>query len=106
MDRNLNNYPIDAKERVEQALEVAESSEHCLKGWADKERNKDGCCCCNCVHQKPINGHPWNQALLVKTPCAAIVGWGCQPPDLSPMITFFQSPHGMCEMYSRTPYGN
>ena len=106
MDRNLENYTSDAKEHAAEALTLAGSADHCLKGWHDEEHNKDGCCCCNCVHQKPINGHPWNQALLVKTRITEIVGWGCQPPDLSPMITFFQNPHGMCEMYSRSPNGN
>lgn len=104
MDRNLENYPKDARELVEEALVLAGSAEHCLKGWHDEEHNKDGCCCCNCVYQKPINGHPWNRALPVKTRITQIVGYGCNPPDLHPFITFFESSHGMCEMYARRKF--
>ena len=106
MDRNLNHYPFEDRERVSLALVKAESQDYCLKGWADKESNRDGCCCCNCVHQRPITGHPWNRAVLVKTAVSNVVGWGCASPDLAPHITFFENPHGMCEMYSRKPYGH
>ena len=105
MDRNLENYPEDARERVEKALVLAESADHCFKGWHDEDHNKDGCCCCcNCVYQKPINGHPWNRTLFNETRITTIVGYGCNPPDLHPFITFFESPHGMCEMYARRKF--
>ncbi len=106
MDRDLSHYPEEDRERVSELLVKAESQDSCLKGWASSEHNKDGCCCCNCIYQKPINGHPWNQALLVKTRISHVVGWGCNPPDLAPNITFFESSHGMCEMYMRKPIGN
>ena len=106
MDRNLEHYPEEDRERVAEALVKANSQDMCLKGWADSQHNKDGCCCCNCVHQMPITAHPWNRSLLVRGRISEIVGWGCATPDLKPFITFFENPHGMCEMYSRKPNGN
>lgn len=106
MDRDLNHYLFEDRERISKILVKAESQDYCLKGWADKEHNRNGCCCCNCVHQRPINGHPWNRGIVVKSRVSEIIGWGCASSDLAPNITFFESPHGMCEMYSRKPYGN
>ena len=106
MNRDLSGYHKDDRETVEQVLAIAESEDFCLKGWGDEQRNKDGCCCCNCVYQFPINGHPWNRHDLVRTPVTHIVGWGCMAPDLMPFITFFDRSHGMCEMYSRKTYGH
>ena len=105
MDRDLSSYHKEDQDHVSQALALAESQEHCFRGWPSEEHNKDGCCCCNCVHQKPINAHPWNRANLVRGSVTQIVGWGCNPPDLAPFITFFENPHGMCEMYSRKKHG-
>lgn len=100
MDRRLVVREED-REHIEKLLKLAESEEQCLKGWGPIEDNYDGCCCCNCIYQQPINGHPWNKNTLVKTMISQVVGWGCNPPDLNPNITFFETPHGMCEMYSR-----
>lgn len=101
MDRNIENYS-DKTDALD-ALTIAESSEYCLKGWADKEHNRDGCCCCNCIHQQPIVGHPWNQRLMTKTSISTIIGWGCVTPELYPEIVMFDNSHGMCEMYMRKP---
>lgn len=106
MDRNLNRYPFEDRERISLALVKAESQDYCLKGWADKESNRNGNCCCNCIHQRPITGHPWNKTYPLKSAVSNVIGWGCACPDLSPHITFFENPHGMCEMFSRKPYGD
>ncbi len=106
MNRNMERYPFEDRERISDALITAESQDYCLKGWGDKEHNQDGCCCCNCAHQKPITGHPWNRSFLVKSTISRVVGFGCAAPDFAPHIVFFEKPHGMCEMYSREPYGD
>lgn len=105
MDRELPakmQHPADAA-RMEEALTQAGSTDHCLKGWADIERNVDGCCCCNCIYQRPIVGHPWNANVLTKRPMSQIIGWACASPDFYPFITFFDGSHGMCELYTRKP---
>lgn len=106
MDRNIDHYSEEDREFISEVLSKAESAEFCLKGWADEKHNRDGSCCCNCAFQRPINGHPWNKDPLVKTAVSQIVGWGCVSPDLHPFITFSDRSHGMCEMYSRKPYGD
>lgn len=100
MDRRLIQCGED-RAHIEEMLKLAESEEYCLKGWGDKEHNRDGCCCCNCIYQRPINSHPWNQKVLTRGPMSNVIGWACASEDLHPNVTFFDNPHGMCECYSR-----
>ncbi len=74
------------------------------KDWWKSEDNLSGDCCCNCVWQMPITGHPWNKNPAFKGSVTDKIGFGCCPPDLFPIITFFESPHGMCECHSRKKY--
>lgn len=60
-----------------------------------------GKCCCNCAHQLPLSKHPWNTSEFAKGRVTEYFGFVCIGPDLLPFATFFDSPHGFCEMYSR-----
>jgi hypothetical protein len=68
----------------------------CYKGWSEELGNKSGQCCCNCLHQRPIVGHPGNKRELTKRPFSAIIGYGCTMPEIE-RIVFFDGEHGMCE---------
>ena len=69
----------------------------CFKGWND-EANKVGRCCCNCRYQKPIAGHPWNKNPLTKGSISAIIGYGCNAPEM-PATVVYEFEHSMCEMH-------
>lgn len=71
----------------------------CYEGWRKEDGNIKGECCCSCRFQRPITGHPWNRNALTKGSIKRIIGYGCTVPDM-PAITFFDSKHGMCEMYT------
>lgn len=73
--------------------------EQCFEGWSSAYDNTQRRCCCNCQHQQPIVGHPWNKHELTKTPMTKIIGWGCHGPELYPIVTFMDGKHGMCEMH-------
>lgn len=76
----------------------------CFKGWATKDGNLGGRCCCNCKSQVEIRSHPWNMAVggRMKGPVTSVAGWGCntdlQGPGVG--IIFFEREHGMCEMHT------
>ena len=61
-------------------------------------------CCCNCKHQKKLMCHPGNQK-IGKASITSICGWACtmEFPDGSnkDKIVFFDSEHGLCEMYEK-----
>ena len=74
-------------------------SDPCFAGWTKKDGNINGHCCCTCKYQRPIVCHPWNKHILTKGRITSIIGYGCNAPEMSATV-FFDSKHGMCEMYS------
>jgi hypothetical protein len=53
--------------------------------------------------------HPWNSD-FAKGSIREILGYGCETPEFtmefidnsaSPVVIFFDSPHGMCEMHEK-----
>lgn len=85
---------------IENIVATVDATVFCKDGW-NSEDNKLGNCCCNCVWQQPITGHPWNKNPEFKGSVANAIGFGCCAPDLYPYITFFETAHGMCECHSR-----
>jgi hypothetical protein len=71
----------------------------CWEGFAEKEHNRSGHCCCNCHFQRPIMKHPWNEDPLVKGSIMERAGWGCAAPDFFPHIMFFDREHSLCECH-------
>jgi len=74
-----------------------------------------GTCCCNCLYQCEIEGHPWNDEPYKKTERGQILGYGCaaffvqhqigkaegvQAAGSLGKVTFFDRKHGMCEMHT------
>lgn len=70
----------------------------CYEGWAMKDGNSSGRCCCNCRYQKYIVGHPWNKNSWSKGSITQAIGYGCLAPEMRSVI-FFDNQHGMCEMH-------
>jgi hypothetical protein len=64
-----------------------------------EEHNPQGRCCCNCVNQKRIVGHPWNKEFFVRTPVNSTIGYGCTASELDDTIIFFETQHGQCELH-------
>ena len=83
---------------LEKLVAQVRAKEVCFEGY-NSQHNLKGNCCCNCAHQLPVNGHPWNTVL--NSPVTEVVGFACVPPDLYPHVTFFDKAHGMCECHSR-----
>jgi len=53
-------------------------------------------CCCNCENLKPLHKHPTNRKLGVGA-MHEVMGYVC---DVSYHLVFFESQHGMCELWS------
>lgn len=70
----------------------------CYK-FREKDSGGRGECCCNCNYSRPINAHPWNKNYFAKGKVSEIIGYGCTHPEFWPYITFFESMHGMCEVW-------
>lgn len=70
----------------------------CFEGWKKEDGNIVGACCCNCLYQRPIVGHPWNKNSFTKGRITQAIGYGCTCPEFD-SITFFDTKHGMCEMH-------
>jgi hypothetical protein len=70
----------------------------CYEGWAMKDGNSSGRCCCNCKYQKPAVGHPWNTRQWLKKSISTMVAYACTVPDME-RIVLFDKEHGMCEMH-------
>jgi len=84
------------------------TSEECIEpktrkfsGAPTKTLPKKGDCCCNCIHQKPINAHPSNKG-KTKGKVSKTIGFGCAIPEIQPFIIFLDHPHGICSSYERT----
>lgn len=60
-------------------------------------------CCCNCVHNLPLQSHPWVNGL----PCTQQVGWVCVVSMKMKGVRFaaLNKGHGFCELYTRDPNG-
>jgi hypothetical protein len=56
------------------------------------KRGNDGQCCCNCEHNKAINGHPWVTGTSIMTPTGMYV---CDA--LTNLMASHK--HGACEMW-------
>lgn len=72
----------------------------CYEGWTKENGNHEGNCCCNCKYKRPIGAHPWNKNPSFNGRISHVIGWGCTVPDM-PNITFSESEHGMCEVWSK-----
>jgi hypothetical protein len=62
-------------------------------------------CCCTCDYQRAALAHPVNRG-FAKGRISEIIGWLCVMPDFDQpdaegirSAVFFESPHGLCEMY-------
>lgn len=73
-------------------------SDLCFEGWSEENGNKRGTCCCNCRHQLPIVGHPWNTNPFTKGRITEIIGYGCNMPETD-RVVMFDKKHGMCEVH-------
>ena len=71
----------------------------CFEGWAEKDGNINGQCCCNCKWQRKIVGHPWNTRQTTKGSITKTIGYGCAEPEME-AIVMFDRVHGMCEMWT------
>lgn len=78
--------------------EQEQRNELCFEGWSAENGNISGRCCCNCMYQKKITGHPWNKNVAYRSRIVDVIGYACTIPE-NPNITFFESKHGMCEMH-------
>lgn len=71
----------------------------CYEGWAMKDGNSSGRCCCNCRYQHYIVRHPWNKNIWSKGRITEAMGYGCVSPEMEGIV-FFDAKHGMCEMHN------
>lgn len=76
----------------------------CIKGWDDSEHNAEGRCCCNCIYQRPLAKHPWNDGVFkgscseqVETPEGDLM-WVCLVNTDEAMS--MSREHSMCEMHT------
>lgn len=70
----------------------------CYEGWAMKDGNSSGRCCCNCKYQIPAVAHPWNKRDWLKGPITKTVAYACTMPEME-RVTLFDFKHSMCEMH-------
>lgn len=74
----------------------------CFEGWNDKIHNRNGTCCCNCVHQKPLQCHPWNSSELLKGPVSKQIEIDGAPIFVctaGPTALTTDRKHSCCEMH-------
>ena len=75
----------------------------CMLGYPDEKYNKQGSCCCNCINNKKVMNHPWNEDQFkgsVVTQATTSVGnnlYVC-PATRSGEVILLTKQHGMCEM--------
>ena len=70
----------------------------CYEGWALKDGNSSGRCCCNCKYQRPVVKHPWNKQTWAKGSITESIGWGCTVPEM-PSVVLLEIEHSMCELH-------
>ena len=78
--------------------------ELCYKGWAMKDGNSSGRCCCNCEYQFEVMRHPWNKLSggRMLGPVTMNAGWGCYAVGAEmdeKKIIFYEDEHSVCEMH-------
>ena len=69
-----------------------------------------GKCCCNCVHQFAVHGHPWMTGTSIMTPTGIFVCKSLHDVDNPDQGTrkdkrnyTINSGHGLCEMWEKKP---
>lgn len=74
----------------------------CMKGWNELQYNSEGRCCCNCVYQRPLVKHPWNEGIFKGSIMTQVIDednnpiWVCLAMEAMSM----NREHSMCEMHT------
>jgi len=68
-----------------------------------QKKNENGMCCCTCKFQIEINKHPMNKGNSNGS-ISDVFGYGCTTlglMDKDNSVIFYETKHGMCEMYDK-----
>ena len=74
----------------------------CMKGWNDEQYNQEGRCCCNCINQRKLVKHPWNEGIFKGSIMDQVADEQGSPIWICVTLREVMSmnrEHGMCEMH-------